>query len=252
MKLAASAIGLCQSETPDRRPARLRERASVISLCGVVRAQDSRNTGLAFGMTRLAPLAVISAFLALALSQPLQAQARTQRSPEAPTAPVAVLTAALYNDQANVREASDSAQAALATSVLRGRLADLIGSQVVPYPVIDSLAHSSAARTLAGGPPCHVKVECARWVAARAGARWAVMTKVSKTSNLIWLLSAQLIRVETGAIVLDDSTELKGEPTEMVRVGVRQFADRVARTVRAGGYVTNYPYGEPPYAPPVP
>jgi hypothetical protein len=78
------------------------------------------------------------------------------------------------------------------------------------------------------------------------------MTKVSKTSNLIWLLSAQLIRVETGAIVLDDSTELKGSPTGMVPVGVRQFADRVARTVRAGGHATNYPDGEPAYPLPVP
>ena len=198
------------------------------------------STLLAFGLT--------AALLVLAPGQRLQGQA----GPEAPTAPVAVLTAALYNDQANLREASDSAQAALATSVLRDRLADLLGPQVVPDAVVDSLEGSSAARTLAGGPPCHVKVVCATWVAAQAGARWAVMTKISKTSNLIWLLSAQLVRVETGAIVLDDSTELKGEPTGMVRVGVRQFADRVARTVRAGGYVTNYPNGEPAYPPPEP
>jgi hypothetical protein len=39
MKLTASAIGLCRPETPDRRPTRLRERASVISLCGVVSHQ---------------------------------------------------------------------------------------------------------------------------------------------------------------------------------------------------------------------
>jgi Protein of unknown function (DUF2380) len=203
-------------------------------------------------MARLAPLTATSTLLALALGQCLLAQVAAPAGPEAPTAPVAVLTAALYNDQANLREVSDSAQAALATSVLRGRLSYLLGSQVVPYPVVDSLEHSSAARSLAGGLPCHVKVACARWVAARAGARWAVMTKVSKTSNLIWLLSAQLIRVETGAIILDDSTELKGEPTEMVRAGVRQFANRVARTVQAGGYVTNYPNGEPTYPPPGP
>lgn len=201
------------------------------------------STLLAFGLT--------TALLALGPGQRLHAQAGTPRGTEAPTAPVAVLTAALYNDQANLREAADSAQAALATSVLRDRLAWLLGPQVVPYALIDSLEGSSAGRTLAGGPPCHVKVACARWVAAQAGARWAVMTKVSKTSNLIWLLSAQLVRVETGAIVLDDSTELKGDPTGMIRVGVRQFADRVTRTVRAGGYVTDYPNGEPVY-PPVP
>jgi hypothetical protein len=73
------------------------------------------------------------------------------------------------------------------------------------------------------------------------GARWIVLTKVSKTSNLIWLLSAQLIRVATGAIILDDSTELKGDPGLMVRTGTRIFADRVVRAVQQGGYTTNFP-----------
>jgi hypothetical protein len=188
----------------------------------------------------------------LATASPLPAQSATPHGPENPSAPVAVLRAALYNDQANVREASDSAQAALATSVIRARLTEQIGIQAVRYSVIDSLETSETARAIAGGPSCSVKVACARWVAGVAGARWAVMTKVSKTSNLIWLLSAQLIRVETGDIILDDSTELKGEPSEMIRVGVRQFADRVARTVRAGGYATNYPHGEPAFAAPGP
>ena len=62
-----------------------------------------------------------------------------------------------------------------------------------------------------------------------------------QTSNLIWLLSAQLIRVATGAIILDDSTELKGEPGRMVRIGTRIFADRVVRAVQQGGYTTNFP-----------
>jgi hypothetical protein len=63
------------------------------------------------------------------------------------------------------------------------------------------------------------------------------MAKLSKTSNLIWLLTGQLVNVKTGEIVLDDSTELKGDPDPMVRAGVRIFAERVARTVkeRVGG-----------------
>lgn len=205
-----------------------------------------------YRLTRIASFATTCGVLALALADHLTAQSPTPRGPEAPDAPVAVLPAVLYNDQANVREATDSGFAALATSVLRARLAEALSSQVVPSPLVDSLETSADARLLAGGPPCRVKVACATWVAARAGARWVVMTKVSKTSNLIWLLSAQLIRVETGTIVLDDSTELKGEPSGMVRVGVRQFADRVARTVRAGGYATNYPLGEPTSAAPGP
>lgn len=189
----------------------------------------------------------LPALLALCLLQPATAsgQAGTASGPESPAARVVVLPAALYNEQANVREPDDSVQAGLATSVLRSRLLERLGDQVVPYPVTDSLALGAAALVAAGGVPCRVRVACALAVARQAGARWAVMAKVSKTSNLIWLLSAQLIRVETGEIVLDDSTELKGEPGPMVTVGTRGFADRVARTVRAGGYTTNFPMGEP-------
>ena len=175
----------------------------------------------------------------------LAAQTSSHQGPESPTARVAVLTAALYNDQANLREPSDSAQSAVATSVLRDRLTQDLGEQVIAYAAIDSLAESPEARAVSGAVPCHVKVACAITVGKESGAGWVVMTKVSKTSNLIWLLSAQLIRVSTGDIVLDDSTELKGDPGPMVRIGVRSFADRVTRTVKAGGYVTNFPSGEP-------
>jgi hypothetical protein len=63
-------------------------------------------------------------------------------------------------------------------------------------------------------------------------ADWVVMAKVSKTSNLIWLLTGQLIDVDSGEIVMDDSTELKGDPDVMIRAGVRIFAERVARRVK--------------------
>ena len=165
--------------------------------------------------------------------------------PESPTAPVAVLSTALYNDQANLREAGDSAAARVGGSVLRTRLAGGLADQLLDSRVTDSLEHTPAMRTLGGGVACNVKVACALAVARAQGARWVVLSKVSKTSNLIWLLSAQLIRVADGSIVLDDSTELKGEPIGMVRVGMRQFADRVRRTVRAGGVATNFPNGEP-------
>ena len=90
-----------------------------------------------------------------------------------------------------------------------------------------------------------MKLSCAREVARGVNAPWVVLAKVSKTSNLIWLLTAQLVRVSTGEIILDDSTELKGDPATMVPVGARNFADRVARTVRRGGYATDYPEGAP-------
>lgn len=187
----------------------------------------------------------ISTLFALAASS-LSAQVPVAGS-EAPTAPVAVLSTALYNDQANLRESSDSTKAGLASAALRARVADSLGAQLLPATATDSIEDSPRMVSLAGGLPCNVKVACALAVARHQGARWVVMSKVSKTSNLIWLLSAQLIRVQDGTIILDDSTELKGEPDAMVRIGMRQFADRVTRTIRAGGVATNYPNGEPPF-----
>jgi Protein of unknown function (DUF2380) len=185
------------------------------------------------------PVLLLAALGSLAAS--LAAQGDRPPGPEAPSASIAVFAAALYNDQANLREATDSTQAAIATEVLRARLRERLADQVLPFAAIDSLERTSAARSLAGGVPCNVRVACALSVGRALGARWIVLTKVSKTSNLIWLLSAQLIRVATGAIILDDSTELKGEPGRMVGIGTRIFADRVVRAVQQGGYTTNFP-----------
>ncbi len=175
------------------------------------------------------------------VGQLLPAALCAQTAPERADAPVAILSTALYNDQANLREPSDSARAGLGTLVLRTRLQERLGAQVRSYAATDSAAAGPEARALTGGFSCNVKVACALAVARAQNARWVVLTKVSKTSNLIWLLSAQLIRVATGEIVLDDSTELKGDPDGMIRVGMRIFADRLVRTVRAGGLTTNFP-----------
>ena len=190
------------------------------------------------------PIPLRLCILAL-LAAPTIAVAQAPLEPS--RAPVAVLPTILYNDQANLREASDSAQARLGQSVLRERLDSLLPGQVRPFSLTDSLARSAEFRPLAGGVPCGARVACSVAVARAAGARWAVLSKVSKTSNLIWLLTAQLIQVQDGKIVLDDSTELKGEPGQMVKVGMRQFADRAARTIRAGGIATNFPRGEPSF-----
>ena len=177
----------------------------------------------------------------VALAPTIAAQTPPPADPEAPTARVAVFAASLYNDQANVREASDSGMADTATASLRSRLGERLAGQLVPFAAVDSAAAGPDARRVAGGVACHVRVACAVAMARALGARWAVLTKVSKTSNLIWLMSAQLIRAADGRIVLDDSTELKGDPGEMTRIGARIFADRVARTVRNGGLVDNFP-----------
>jgi hypothetical protein len=154
---------------------------------------------------------------------------------------VVVLPVALYNAQANVQEASDSSQAALSTQVLAGKLQELLGAQLLAGTQVAQVAASPRALATTGKQPCNVIVACARAVADSLDAPWVVIAKVSKTSNLIWLFTGQLIHAPTGKIVLDDSTELKGPPEGMVRAGSRIFAERVARTVRAGGVANNFP-----------
>jgi hypothetical protein len=163
------------------------------------------------------------------------------RAREAPTALVVVLPVALYNAQAHVQEASDSSRAALSTQILTGKLQELLGPQLIAGERVASAAESPQASATTGKQPCNVIVACARQVGKALGAPWVVMGKVSKTSNLIWLFTGQLIHVPTGEIILDDSTELKGEAEAMVRAGSRIFAERVARTVRRGGVATNFP-----------
>ncbi len=190
---------------------------------------------------RLVPLVLFTAVL---VPRAVEGQTGTAGPRELPTAPVAVLPVALYTAQANVQEPSDSTKAALATEVLLARLQDLLGKQLIPADHVAAVAASPEARARSGDQSCNVIVACARLVGDTLHAPWVVMAKVSKTSNLIWLFTGQLIRVSTGDIVLDDSTELKGEPDEMVRVGTRIFAERVARAVQRGGVTTNFPNAE--------
>lgn len=174
-------------------------------------------------------------------ARPAWSQSTGGHPREPPGSMVAALDVALYNAQANVREATDADKAALATRVLHATLARLLPGQLADQAAVETAVQSDSALAVAAGQECNVVVACARSAAAAVGARWVVLAKVSKTSNLIWLLTAQLIHVPSGTIVLDDSTELKGEPEAMVRAGARIFAERVGRTVRAGGVTTNFP-----------
>jgi len=178
--------------------------------------------------------------LSLTTVTPVGAQVADHAPLEPAEARVAAFGAALYNAQANLQEATDTAKAALATTVLHATLAKLLPGQLADTAALEAAGRSAAALS-AGGQNCNVIVACARAAAEAVGARWVVLAKVSKTSNLIWLLTAQLIHAPSGTIILDDSTELKGEPEAMVRVGIRIFAERVARTVRARGVTTNFP-----------
>jgi hypothetical protein len=186
---------------------------------------------------------VLSAGLALLAAVHIAPDASAQSNgvKAAPSAKVVVLPVALYNAQANVQEPSDTARAVLSTQVVTAKLQELLGEQLIPLERVAAAASSAKARATTGNQPCNVIVACARQVATSLEAPWVVIAKVSKTSNLIWLFTGQLIHAGTGEIVLDDSTELKGDPETMVRVGSRIFAERVARTVRRSGVVTNFP-----------
>ncbi len=199
--------------------------------CGMIASLTTRR-GLSASIALLASVAVSS-------SAPAQTESTKPLAP--PTARVVVLPVALYNAQANVQEASDSSWAALSTEVLTIKLQEILGSQLLSGPEVAPVAASPRALATTGKQPCNVIVACARAVADSLKAPWVVMAKVSKTSNLIWLFTGQLIHAPTGTIVLDDSTELKGPPEGMVRAGSRIFAERVARTVRAEGVTTNFP-----------
>ena len=179
--------------------------------------------------------------LVTAALRPAWSQSAGSGPREPPGARVAALEVALYNAQANVQEQSDADKAALATEVLHSTLAKLLPGQLADSGAVRAAVRSKAAVAIAGGQACNVVLACARAVAKAVDAPWVVLAKVSKTSNLIWLLTAQLVHVPSGTIILDDSTELKGEPEAMVRAGARIFAERVARTVRAGGVTTNFP-----------
>jgi hypothetical protein len=144
---------------------------------------------------------------------------------------VAAFDVALYTAGANVQEASDTGRAELATAVLHRSLDSLLGGKLVDSAAVAAQVARPEAERLAGDHACNVIVACTRAVARSLGARWVVMAKVSKTSNLIWLLTGQLIDATTGRIVLDDSIELKGDPEPMIRAGVRNFAVRAAREV---------------------
>jgi len=175
------------------------------------------------------------------ISPAAPAQTASTKPLAPPTAKLVVLPVALYNAQANVQEASDSSWAALSTEVLTGKLKELLGPQLLSGTQVAQVASAPRALATTGKQPCNVIVACARAVADSLEAPWVVIAKVSKTSNLIWLFTGQLIHAPTGKIVLDDSTELKGPPEGMVRAGSRIFAERVARTVRAGGVTNNFP-----------
>ena len=147
----------------------------------------------------------------------------------APRPGIAVLNLRFDGEHANVLEPGDTAVVRAATSRLR---AALRASDHVA--LVDSGAVAVAvAAAEADGNPCDNA--CARAVARQLGARWVAKGTVSKTSNLVWILSAQLLDAATGRVVLADGYELKGDAARMAPAGAHVFAQRVERAIREHG-----------------
>lgn len=152
---------------------------------------------------------------------------------------IALFDFSFYGRHANSIEPGDSALAGVTTAALRQYL-----SHVPTLVQIDTavLAHAAAepnAQDSASGHSCNVIIACARTAARLASADWAITGTLSKTSNLIWLFSGQLINTKTGALVLDDEYELKGNSRDMAVQGARVFSQRVAKKLGLGAPVAS-------------
>lgn len=137
---------------------------------------------------------------------------------------VAVLNLRFEGRYANVLEPGDTAIVQSATSTL---LVTLRASDRIT--LVDSARVADAVAAEAGWSVC--SSACAIAVARQVGAQWVVKGTVTKTSNIVWVLAAELLDAATGRPVLTDGFELKGDARAMAPRGARSFAQRVERAV---------------------
>jgi hypothetical protein len=173
-----------------------------------------------------------AAVLSIAFVPGVRAQSGTSSASE--PVKVAMLDLAFYGKRANDIFPGDTSMADTATAVMRRELASAPGITFVDAAAVAKAAASPAPKAIVQDRPGNVVVACARAVGQELGATWVVMGKISKTSDLIWIFSGELIDVASGKLVLDDSYELKGIAKDMVPKGAEVFARRVAKKVTAG------------------
>src|SRR3569623_1696918 len=184
-------------------------------------------------------VAVCAAARSIAALPGLRAQSGSSSVKAPVSAPVKVpmLDLAFYGKRANDIFPGDTAMADTATAVMRKALASAPGITFVDAAAVAKAAESPASKAIVQDRPCNVVVACARAVGQQLGAKWVVMGKISKTSDLIWIFSGELIDVASGKLVLDDSYELKGIAMDMVPKGAQVFARRVAKKVTSDSAV---------------
>ena len=179
-------------------------------------------------LTATRRVAVWAAAVAVAVSG---ARAQSGSTSPKPPVKVAMLDLAFYGKRANDLLPNDSAMAMTATSVMRAGLTNKPGIDFVDSATVAKTVAGPQAKAIVQDVACNVVVACAREVGKELGAKWVVMGKISKTSDLIWIFSGELIDVPSGKLVLDDSYELKGIARDMVPKGAEVFARRVAKRV---------------------
>jgi hypothetical protein len=175
-------------------------------------------------------VAICAAALTLAVSG---VGAQSGSTPPKAQVKVAMLDLAFYGKRANDLFPGDTAMATTATAVMRKGLTGQPGIDFVDSASVAKAVASPTAMAVVQDRPCNVVVACARAVGQELGTKWVVMGKISKTSDLIWIFSGELIDVPSGKLVLDDSYELKGIASDMVPKGAEVFARRVAKRVTA-------------------
>jgi hypothetical protein len=181
-----------------------------------------------FSATRL--VAIGAAALTFAIPG---ARAQSGATSAKPPVKVAMLDLAFYGKRANDIFPGDTAMADTATAVMRKELMNRPGISFVDAATVAKTVANPVTMAIVQDRPCNVVVACAREVGKQLGAKWVVMGKISKTSDLIWIFSGELIDVTSGKLVLDDSYELKGIASDMVPKGAEVFARRVAKRVTA-------------------
>ena len=188
-------------------------------------------------------VAICAAALSVAALPGLRAQSGSSSPKAAANAPVnapvkvAMLDLAFYGKRANDIFPGDTSMADTATAVMRRELGSAPGITFVDAAAVAKAAASPATKAIVQDRPCNVVVACARAVGQELAATWVVMGKISKTSDLIWIFSGELIDVASGKLVLDDSYELKGIAKDMVPKGAEVFARRVAKKVTSDSTV---------------
>lgn len=140
---------------------------------------------------------------------------------------IAVLNLRFDGRLANMLEPGDSAVAGAATSRL---LETLKASDRLALVDSSAVARSVAARE-ADGNPCDNP--CAVAVGRELGARWVLRGTMVKTSNLVWVLTAQLFDLPSNRLLLSDSYELKGDVRRMGPAGAHVLAQRVEKAASA-------------------